>query len=706
MTLPENTRADTPSTEELSRLISTFSEGALQESETLARFLAERYPGAPLAWKVLGATKYLSGELSAAIIPMRRSANAAPHDAEAQFNLGVALFDLRLFEEASLAYKAAIRARPGYPEAHNNLGNLLRHLGKLDASQAAYREALRSRPEYALAQGNLAKCLRDSGNLEASIRAYHSAICIQPEYPDAYSNFGVTLKDLGLQADAATQFRRAIQLGPSLSEARNNLGIALFDSGQFKLATSTYQSALILRPEYPEALNNLGNSQRQEGNVIRGAQLFQRALRLHPLYPEALNNLGIILYDRRLYKRSISSYQSALVSRPDYAEAYSNLGISHYTDGTIDAAEACLKRALCIRPGYAEALSNLGATLREQGQLSEAEVAYEEAIQLRPDYPEAHWNNALLQLLQGHYEKGWRSYEWRFRNRELDNPAKISLKDSWSGESPLKGRTILLYAEQGLGDTIQFYRYARLIRDRGAQIILEVQPELHELFAAQKDPFTIIPRGKAPPDHDLVYPLMSLPLALNTTLETIPDPTPYLQPDSQALKKWEALLGNKSRLRIGLVASGSQNHTEDRKRSINWHRLAPLFQLPCEFFCLQKDLREDDAGFLSGQPEVRNLSRAMSTFNDTAAIASLMDLVISVDTSIAHLSAALGTETWILIPQIPDWRWLLNRKDSPWYSAVRLIRQEHRGNWEQVILDVRMKLQDRLSSRQPVAQEP
>jgi hypothetical protein len=311
---------------------------------------------------------------------------------------------------------------------------------------------------------------------------------------------------------------------------------------------------------------------------------------------------------------------------------------------------------------------------------------------LQPDYADAHWNEALLRLVRGDFSRGWAKYQWRWKSESLGVSKRNFLQPLWLGAEAIDGTTILLHSEQGFGDTIQFCRYVPLVAARGARVILEVESPLHEIMTNLAGATQVISRGDALPDFDFQCPLPSLPLAFGTRLETIPAATAYLRAPDQTLKNWQARLGPKARPRIGLVWSGRPAHKNDQNRSISLRSLLPLLDIEATFVSLQKDVRSDDAAVLKERNDVLNFGDELKDFSNTAALILQLDLVISVDTSVAHLAGALGAPVWILLPYSPDWRWLLDRDDSPWYPSVRLFRQQQIGNWAGVIDQVKNEL--------------
>jgi hypothetical protein len=344
--------------------------------------------------------------------------------------------------------------------------------------------------------------------------------------------------------------------------------------------------------------------------------------------------------------------------------------------------------ALASRPDYAEAFANRGVLLYDLKRFDEALASYDSAIALRPDYADAHFFKGLSSLVTGDLPRGWIEYEWRRKAPAARIPKRDFSQPLWLGGDDIAGKTILLHSEQGLGDTIQFCRYAALVAARGARVILEVEAPLRELMTGLAGTAGIIAKGSALPDFDIQCPLPSLPLAFKTRLDTIPSTTPYLRVPKQALGYWNALLGAKRSLRIGLAWAGNAKHVRDRERSMRLRDLLPLLDIEATFVSLQKEVRAADAETLANCG-VLQFGRKLGDFSDTAALISQLDLVISVDTSVAHLAGALGKRVWILLTHAPDWRWLLDRDDSPWYATARLFRQDDTREWHGVIARVR-----------------
>ena len=501
-----------------------------------------------------------------------------------------------------------------------------------------------------------------AGRLQDAERLYRQVLAVDPRNADGLHLLGMVACQMGRADQAADMITRAITINPTEASYHANLGIAFKQLGRLAEAAACYRRALTLWPDFPEAHNSLGNVLGDQGRPDEAAACFRRALALRPDYPEAQNNLGTVLQEQ----------------------------------GRLDEAVGCFRKALALRPDYAEARGNLGNALRVQGRLDEADTCFRRALQLRPDDPEAHYDLALLLLARGDMAAGWQEYEWRWNRSEAMQARRNFAPPQWRGEAAA-GRTLLIHAEQGFGDTLQFCRYARLAADRGLRVVMEVQQPLVRLLRTLACVDLVVGRGEELPDFDLHCPMLSLPLALGTTVTTIPAAASYLHADPLQVAAWRTRLAAMANQgpRIGLAWAGNPcRHSPalaavDRRRSIAPERLAPLFDLPgVQFFSLQKG-----GPAAPGHVPLTDCMDEMADFADTAALIANLDLVISVDTAVAHLAAALGKPVWLLDRFDPCWRWLTGRRDSPWYPTLRLYRQPRPGDWESVVTEVARDLQ-------------
>jgi hypothetical protein len=402
---------------------------------------------------------------------------------------------------------------------------------------------------------------------------------------------------------------------------------------------------------------------------------------------EAYYNQGLTLQGLKRPEESLVSFDNAIAIKPDFAEAYSDRGNTLKDLNRLEEAISSYYQAIAIKPDFAAAHYNSGNVFHELNRIEEAIICYNRAISITPDHVQAHLHKSLALLLAGDFRLGWKLYEWRWKLEPFTSSMRNFPRPCWLGAEDISGKTVLLYAEQGLGDTIQFCRYVKLVKALGACTVLEVPKALAGLLNGLEGVDTVIEEGQPLPMFDFHCPLLSLPLALRTEVHSIPSPTPYLSIASGRTRAWARKLGEKKALRVGLAWSGRATHKNDRKRSLTLAELLPYLPEGYEYFSLQNEVRPEDKP-LFRMSSIRNYGEELKDFADTAAICLLMDIVISVDTSVAHLAGALGKTTWVLLPYAPDWRWLLNRNDSPWYDSVRLYRQSDDMRWDAVLEQV------------------
>jgi Flp pilus assembly protein TadD len=560
-------------------------------------------------------------------------------------------------EEAIAAYRQALALAPDSAEIYNNLGMLLRQQGALAEAIDHYNRAIALRPSLAEAHNNLAIVLRETGKLDAAIAAYRRTLELKPNFAPAWNNLANVLIQTQ-QLDAAVDaLRRAIAIDPNLLEARNNLGGVLRKQGRFDEAVAAYQQAIALRGDFALGYSNLGKALLDQGKTGDAVAALERAVQLQPPSAEALCDLAY-----------------ALVA----------------ADRASDAFDACQK-ALALEPNFIRAYNNLGIALTKMGRHQQAIAAYRRAIELAPNDAQAHWNLAGVLLLLGDYRQGWVEFEWRRLTPSLPTLRSFP-QPMWDG-SDLKGKKILLHAEQGFGDSIQFVRYVPLVMQRGGKVILECQKELRKLFGGMEgiSADRVIGKGEPLPEFDVQCSLLSLPLVLGTLVDSIPGRVPYLRPDAASAQAWAQKLKGLSGLRVGLVWAGRPK--PDPARSANLQDLAALFDLSgISWVLLQTGSASDQAKALPQGLAALNVADQLEDFADTAAVIANLDLVITIDTAAAHLAGAMAKPVWVMLPFVPSWRWLLDRDDSPWYPTMRLFRQTSPGNWHGVAAKVAKEL--------------
>lgn len=481
----------------------------------------------------------------------------------------------------------------------------------------------------------------------------------------------------GRLPEAGELYRTALTLAPDEADALHLAGLVAYQSGAAARGPTLIGRAVRLR-RTAEFLCNHGLALEGAGRLAEAAAAARATVELAPDLPEAHINLGNAFNGLERFDAAVVALQRAVTLRPGDAKAHCSLGYALEKLERLPEAEAACRRAADLNPALGEAWSNLGRVLNEQGRTGEALGAYAAAVQARPDNPRDHWNLALALLLNGHLAEGFAEYEWRWRYDGFPSPRRSFTQPAWGGE-PLEGRTILLHAEQGLGDAIQFARYAPVLAHLGGRVVLEAHAPLRRLLGPLEGVTTLATLGGPLPDFDLHCPLLSLPRLVGS----IPTDVPYLRAEADAVAAWRARLGDG--LKVGVVWAGNPGHANDRNRSLPLAALAPLLRTSgVRFFSLQKEPRPGDRETLT-ELGVTDLGPDLDDFTDTAAALAVLDLLVTVDTAVAHLAGALGRPVWLLLPFLPDWRWMTGRPDSLWYPTMRLFRQVQRGDWATVI---------------------
>jgi tetratricopeptide (TPR) repeat protein len=527
-----------------------------------------------------------------------------------------------------------------------------------------------------------------AGEFRQAEEVYRQILRREPRNGRVWFVLGHLCQDQGRLAEAIACYRQAVEIEPREAMGHQHLGDALLQHGRPAEAEAAYHRCLQLRPSHLQPLVNRGFALGELDRLDEARACYEQALKIDPTVAEVHHNLGNVLREQGRHDEALARYDEALRLRPDYAKAHVNKGVALVARGAIDRALECFRRGVELQPDFAEAHNSLGTALSASGNLDGALEAYEKALSLKPDYPDAYWNRALVWLLRGDYERGWRDYEWRWKCPR-PFPLPVFRQPRWDG-SPLEGRTILLYAEQGLGDTLHFVRYAALVKARGGRVIVQCQKALIPLLSRTPGIDYLTAWGEAAPPFDVYFPLMSLPHLLGTTLETIPADNPYLFADAERVAHWRRELAPIPGFRVGIVWQGSVRHPWDRHRSIPLEQFAPLAAVPgVRLVSLQKGPGSEQVEALAGRFPVACLGdqvdQAAGGFMDTAAILHNLDLLIAVDTAVAHLAGGLGLPVWLAIHFTPDWRWGLGREDNPWYPTARLFRQPAPGDWAPVL---------------------
>nr|MBI3614208.1 glycosyltransferase family protein [Nitrospirota bacterium] len=476
---------------------------------------------------------------------------------------------------------------------------------------------------------------------------------------------------------------------PTPSEA---LQVALrhHTAGNLAEAEQIYRGILASDPRHADALHLLGVIAHQTGRDDLAAELIAQAIALNPSVAEYHNNLGNALKEMGRPDEAVSYLRQALALKPEYVDAHYNLGNVLNEQDRLEEAIECYRYALSLKPQHAGACVNLGNGFRSLGRISEALDCYRQALRIEPDFVDARWNRACALLLSGNLADGWNEYECRWELERARSRRRNFPQPLWDG-SDISGRNMLLHAEQGIGDTLQFVRYAPLVAKRGARVVLECHPALKSLLETVEGVAQVVSAGEPLPEFDLHSPLLSLPRAFRTTLETIPKTVPYVRASRELVRMWKEMpeLGGKS-LKVGVAWAGG---TSDPKRDCGLSMFASLAKLEgVQLYSLQKGEAAKQAANPSEGMALFDLTAGLNDFADTAALISHLDLVISIDTAVAHLAGAMGRPVWTLLRFAPDWRWMLAREDSPWYPTMRLFRQEKPGDWSGVFARVTQEL--------------
>jgi Tfp pilus assembly protein PilF len=553
----------------------------------------------------------------------------------------------------------------------------------LREAERIYARVLKAAPDHFDALNLLGAIKVRQGQFGEAQRLFAAAVKVNPAIAAGWNNLGQAQHALKRPADALQSFDKALALAPDDVDVLYQHANALISLNRHREALTELQTVLARKPQHFEARLNSGLAQAVLGFSERALADFDAALALVPAHPVAHFNRGVALIKLRRYAEAVAANERAIAAVPDYVAAWLNRGMA----------------------------------LAQLRRFEEAIASYGEVLARRKDNADAHFNRALALLTIGDFRRGFEDYEWRWRRTGA--PAQKNRgRRLWLGDTPLYGKTILLHAEQGLGDTIQFARYAPLVAAQGAKIVLEVPPELKSLLSRLDGVTAVVARGEAPPPFDVHCPLGSLPLALKTELPGVPAQIPYVFADEAHLQKWSTRIEKLPRPRIALAWAGNPAHDNDRNRSIAFATLAPLFAAPFaptqpspasgrglgggtgpSFISIQRDVRGDEAAQLAAQPRLTHIGGELTDFNDTAAVLALCDLLITVDTAPAHLAGAMGRPVWVLVPFAPDWRWMLDGEITPWYPSARVFRQSALADWNAVIARAAAALQSEVLTR-------
>ena len=564
--------------------------------------------------------------------------------------------------------------------------------GRLEAANDLYGKLLKTDPNHPDALHLSGLVAHQSGKNQLAAHLITRAIEMDPNQAIFHCNLGNVMMSGGDFKGAAVSFQKAVDLNPELVEAQYNLGNAFYEESRLDQAISCFQETVNLRPDFAEAHNNMGIALYKKGRLSEAIACFQNTLRQNPGFPDSYKNLGDLLEEQNKPDQAIQQYEKAIELRPDYIEAYFNMGNVFHAQGKLDKAARCYQKALQINPEHIDAYANLGKTFKDQGELEKALSCYDKGISLKPEHAELLFDRSTVLLLMGDFYEGWQGYERRFDRPSWKTtyPHHLDIP-RWDG-SPFIGKTLFIHCEQGFGDILQFARYLPMVKARGGKVVFETLKPLMKLFEGFPGVDALVEglsNGDQAEGCDFYMPLMSLPGLFGTSLKTIPARTPYIHAELKKIEYWNERFVKKG-LRVGLVWEGKDT---DPNRSCPIERFTALAEVQgVQWFGLQKGKAAAQAEELHRGMRLFNIGEEFDDFSDTAGAIENMDLIISIDTAVAHLTGAMGKPVWVLLKFSPDWRWLMKREDSPWYPTMRLFRQPKSGDWGAVIKRVAEEL--------------
>lgn len=615
--------------------------------------------GNPAAAFELALGQFHEGRLTESLALCTQILRTIPDHADATHLSGMIHARTGNSEQALQLLRAAEKLHPENPAVLANLGNVLSSLRRFDEALSCYDRATALLPTAGEIHSLRGNALRKSGQFEAALAAYEKALTLNPGDAETLCNQGIVLKELGRHDLAVRSCDAAIALQPRMAQAHANRGAALAANNRHKEALLSLNTACELAPAIALIHMHMGISLHALGEYQVATEKYRQAISLNPADANAHHNLGISLLHLRQHEAALESFESALSLNSQLADVHVNRGLA----------------------------------LAETGKTVEALVSYEQAIKINPALRIAHRNQSHLYLQLGQYEKGWEKLEWRLMSNDNKVNQRLFSKPLWLGNEPVAGKTVLLHSEQGLGDTLQFCRYARHVSALGARVILEVQQPLLRLLQGLDGTSDVVAQNNTPSSFDFHCPLMSLPHALKNSVGSAPAACTPIRADDSQVAVWQARLKNRTRPRIGFVWRGNKQHKNDHNRSIQLPDFTNLLNGEFEFICLQKEMSDAERQILTAMPGILQAGEHLKDFSDTAALCEVIDLIITVDTSVAHLAGSMGKQVWILLPFNPDWRWMLERSDTPWYPSARLYRAERLQGWQHVIANVRADLQ-------------
>ena len=611
----------------------------------------------------------------------------------------LALHKAGRLEDAKKQYKKILKHDPKNIHVLNLIGVLAAELRKPNIALNYLDKAIKLAPEFSEALNNRGLIKQDLACHEEALKDFNQALSLNQLSVDALYNRGNLFLNNSEFESAKDDFSSVLALDPVHAQALAGRGLAFKGMKLYEQAKLDFDKAISINLNDYKSLNNRGNVLKEMGRAKEALLDFDMSISLAPTLIEAHNNKGSALLKLKQHEAALISFNKALELDPKFSTALNNRGVTLIGLDRFDEAIADFSSVLWLEPKNVVALKNLGAVYETLKMPSKAMEAYDRAISIDPSYADAHFNKSLVLLRMGNFEAGWPLYEWRNhrdRKHRFSSPVRNFLQPLWLGDADVRDKTVFLYWEQGLGDTIQFSRLAEQVSKLGCKVILEVQEPLKDLMLGLNGVEEIIQPGESVPDFDYHCPLMSLPYALNLQPHNIPSTVPYLTPNQSKVDYWRDKLGPENKPRIGVVWSGSKSHQNDTNRSVRLSHLLENITATDVFYSLQKEMRPEDLDYFDSQERLYHFGHELNDFSDTAALTELMDVVISVDTSVAHLAGAMGKIVFLLLPYESDFRWLEGVAKSPWYPTITLFRQDRNRDWYSVFQAVNQMLVERL----------
>ncbi|MDB9696814.1 tetratricopeptide repeat protein [Amylibacter sp.] len=654
----------------LQQAVDAHKAGRSQEAHHLYAAILKVQPKHPDANHNTGLLTVGFGKIELALPFFKTALDANPSNAQFWYSHIVALIKLeRLIDAKVLLDQAKSKGIKGAD------------FDQLEQRLNEANKALSIKPNNADGFYNMGIALQKQNKLEEAIEAYNKALAIKPDNANAYSNMGIALKDQGKLEEAIEAYNKALAIKPDNADAYSNMGIALQKQNKLEEAIEAYNKALAIKPDNANAYYNMGIVLKEQNKLVEAIKAYNKAIAIKPDDADAYNNMGIALKDQGKLEEAIEAYNKALSIKPDNADAYNNMGNALKDQDKLEEAVEAYNKALSIKPDNADAYNNMGNALKDQDKLEEAIKAYNNALIIKPDYADAHHNLSFALLINGRLKDGLEEYEWRLRKKKRTaDPARTNF--IWDGKQSLNNKRFVTYEEQGLGDIIQFCRYLPFLEQRGADVSFKVKPALHALLQTLDSDVTLSTTYPDETQIDFEAPLMSLPHLFKTHLKIIPSTIPYLYANRDRTKTWGERLRT-DRFKIGICWQGSKTKV-DVGRSFPLSLFEGISKAPnVELISLHKG---------EGEHQIESINFDLTTlgadfdfgddaFLDTAAVMMNCDLIITSDTAVAHLAGSLGCQTWVALKHVPDWRWMLDRSDSPWYSTMTLYRQKTPGDW-------------------------